>query len=190
MSIPIHIPISMLLGAVLHIAGVFVWPELVALRIGAFILLLLGYFGLLSEMGLGKPLNLLSAILAGYAAVSHLLWLVLEQESRILGFAYVLSLLGAFLITSIAALHREGAARRAGAWGGAAMATSLLGMMIGHVVLGGFGFLTLGWGLSAAGQDTLMLWPMEMVLAMWIFAAGMFVLRSVSGGAETQSKTM
>lgn len=184
MFVPLHIPIGMLLGAVLHIAGVLVWPELVALRVGAFILLLFGYLGLLNGMGLGKPLNLLSAILAGYAAVSHFLWLLVEPESGAFGFAYVLCLLAAFLITSIAAVHRDGAVRRAGAWGGAAIATSLISVVIGHVALGGFGILTLGWGVSAAGQDVLILWPLDLVIAVWIFSASIFVLQSgkVLGG--------
>lgn len=180
-----HISISMLLGSALHVGGVLLWPELSPLRIGAFILLLLGYFGLLNGMGLGKPLNLLSAILAGYAAVSHMFWLLQGPDGQAFGFVYVLTLLTAFLITSIAALHRDGAVRRAGAWGGAAIATSLFGVVIGHVLLGGFGFLALGWGLSG-NQDTLSIWPMELVLAAWIFAAGMFVLVGVAAYEKAQ----
>jgi len=177
MNVSPHVFVSLILGAALHAGGALFWPALVPLRIFGFILLLSGYLGLLSLLGLDRPLNRLSAVLAGYAAMGNLGWLLIEPASEGFGFLYVLCLFGAFFVTSVAGLHRKGALRSAGLVGAAASVVPLLALVAGHVALGGFGLLGLGWGMEAAGGNGFSTWPADLLLAAWAVVAGLFLMR-------------
>lgn len=174
MTISPHVPATLIAGAVLHICGALFWPGLIPLRLLAFILLVSGYLGLLSALGRERPLNRLSAILAGYAAVGQLMWLLMPSAR--FGMLYIICLFAAFFVTSVAALHREGSLKRAGLFGLAATAAPLVAIIGGHIVLGGFGLLGLGLGYSAAQSGVFVTWPADLVLSLWAVAAGLFVL--------------
>lgn len=171
-----HVPITLIAGALLHALGALLWPELIPLRIVGFILMLSGYLGLLTALGLGRPLNILSAVLAGYAAVGHLGWLLVKPAVGAFGLLYILCLLAALFVTSIAGIHRDGALRRAGVVGAAGAAVPISGLIGGHIALGGFGLIGIRVGQGALATDTLLLWPADLILAGWAISAGVFVL--------------
>lgn len=180
MTVSPHVPVTLIVGAILHICGVLFWPGLMPLRVLGFVLMLSGYLGLLGVLGLDRPLNRLSAILAGYAGVGHLMWLLLEPAPVGFAVTYILALLLAFFATSVAALHREGGLQKAGAFGVASSAVPLVGIVVGHIVLGGFGVLGLG-VVQSVGFET---WPADVLLALWALGAGLYLGRV--GDVETE----
>lgn len=185
MIISLHIPVTLILGAALHVGGAILWPELIPLRILAYVLMMSGYLGLLSALGLGKPLNKLSAVLAGYGAVGHLGWLLMPTPDAF-GAVYIVCMFAAFLVTSVAGLHRKDIMRSAGIFGAVGTAVPLVVLIVGHVALGGFGFLGMAWGRGAVSVETLILWPAEALLASWVGAAGVFLVvsRGIRGFAR------
>lgn len=172
MTLHRYYPLLMIVGALFHIGGALAWPTLVPIRILAFALLLTGYLGLLGAMGRDRPLNLLATVLAGYAGLGQAQWLLGGEAG--FGMLYIMAMLGAFFVTSVAALHRTGGMRRAGVAGVAASSLPLAGLVAGHVALGGFGIL----GVATLGGGTeLLTWPGDLLIGGWSVLAGLFVWR-------------
>lgn len=178
MPASLHIPISLIFGALFTLAGTLIWPQLIPLRILAAIMMMSGYWGVLQLMGLSRPLNRLAGVFALYGAMGQGVWLLSPEAPQSFGVLYVFGLLSAMLITSIAAVHRQNALRTAGFVGMAAVGTPLAFIIGGHLLLGGFGVLGLSMGVSGISGESLRIWPVEVVFLVWaVFAGGFLVLR-------------
>ena len=186
MSVSPHVPISLSAGAVATLLVSLFAPQLVPLRLLAFIILLSGYYGVLSWMGLEKPLNRLAAVFAAYGAIGQVMWLMLPDSPAGFAALYGFAMLAAFLVTSAAAVHRKGAMQKAGIVGLTGTALPLVALIVGHILLGGFGFIGIGAGAAAVSGESVIIWPIEAVLTLWALVVSGFLTLSGATRGENE----